>query len=142
MVSDLVHCADQPVRLGTGKRDTAAGSSRDTSRVGVLRPATGFAHRPDRQFICAGRVRVACFLEVCDCGAAWGTVFAATTLFFFGRLLAPAYAVCTAGIDFQHGQLLRAEGLLFSPSRGLLVFVPIVLFASLLDCSVLAGLVS
>jgi hypothetical protein len=67
------------------------------------------------------------FLKYAIAGAAWGTVFAATTLFFFGRLLAPAYAVCTAGFDFQHGLLLRAEGLLFSPSRGLLVFVPIVL---------------
>lgn len=67
------------------------------------------------------------FLKYATVGAAWGTVFAATMLYFFGRLLAPAYAVSTGGIDFQHGLLLRAEGLLFSPSRGLLVFVPIVL---------------
>jgi len=67
------------------------------------------------------------FLKYVAAGMAWGTVFAATMLFFFGRLLAPIYALSAARIDFQHGLLLRAEGLLFSPSRGLLVFVPIVL---------------
>lgn len=45
-------------------------------------------------------------------------------LFFFSQLSAPAYQ---AGIDFPHEFFHRLEGILVCPSRGLLVFVPIVL---------------
>jgi hypothetical protein len=64
------------------------------------------------------------FLKYAGAGAAWGSVFAATMLLFFGRLLAPSYSTMTG----FSGLLPRAEGLLFSPSRGLLVFMPIVLW--------------
>ena len=68
------------------------------------------------------------FLKYSGAVVAWGSVFAATMLFFYGRLLPPVYASSTASIDFYHGLLLRSGALLFSPSRGLLVFLPIVLF--------------
>lgn len=62
-------------------------------------------------------------------GATWGRLFAATMLFFFGRILAPTYAVSTAGVDFQHGLLLRTKALPFSLSHGMLIFVPIFLLS-------------
>lgn len=68
------------------------------------------------------------FLKYSGSVAAWGTVFAATMLFFYSRLLPPVYASSTGSIDFHRGLLLRSAALLFSPSRGLLVFLPIVLF--------------
>jgi hypothetical protein len=57
-------------------------------------------------------------------GAAWAVAAAGTMIFFFAHLLPPSYQAQV--FDFRHG-LMRLAGLLLSPSRGLFVFVPIVL---------------
>lgn len=58
-------------------------------------------------------------------GTFWAVTFTLMMLFFTGRLLAPAYHL--EWFAFQHGFLQRLEGVLFSPSRGLLIYVPVVL---------------
>lgn len=55
---------------------------------------------------------------------AWTSVFAGLMLVFFGRLLPPVYQ---GGLSFPHQFVFRILGILFSPSRGLLVFVPVLL---------------
>ncbi len=65
-----------------------------------------------------------CLVEYAAAGTAWAVVFAGVTLFFFGRVYSPAYQ---GGFDFPEDFFQRLEGILISPSRGLLVFVPIVL---------------
>jgi hypothetical protein len=65
-----------------------------------------------------------CLLPYAVAGAAWTAVFAATLLHFFGQLSSPVYR---HGLSFPHEFFLRLSGILVSPSRGLLIFVPIVL---------------
>jgi hypothetical protein len=65
-----------------------------------------------------------CFVEYSAVGAAWAVCFASVTLFFFGTVSSPAYQ---GGLDFPRELIGRIEGILISPSRGLLVFVPILL---------------
>ena len=64
------------------------------------------------------------FLVYASTGATWAAGFASMMLLFFGHLTAPIYA---GGLDFPHEFVRRLEGTLISPSRGLLVFVPIIL---------------
>jgi hypothetical protein len=64
------------------------------------------------------------FLVYAVVGGAWTAIFAALMLHYFGRILPPVYP---ARLDFPHEFAFRLAGILLSPSRGLLVFVPIVL---------------
>ncbi|MGO9056403.1 MAG: hypothetical protein ACLQU2_03335 [Candidatus Binataceae bacterium] len=57
------------------------------------------------------------FLAYAATGGAWAIAFGGLMLFFFGQLSLPAYQV---GLDFPHEFLYRLEGVLISPSRGLL----------------------
>jgi hypothetical protein len=64
------------------------------------------------------------FAACAAAGAAWSTAFAVVTLFFFGQLTSLKY---DGGFEFPHGFGFRLESILLSPSRGLLVFVPVIL---------------
>ncbi len=55
---------------------------------------------------------------------AWAVAMAVTMIFFFGHILPPSERA--RAFDFRNG-LMKLEGLLLSPSRGLFVFVPVVL---------------
>jgi hypothetical protein len=57
-------------------------------------------------------------------GLLWGGVLGTMMLFFVGQLLAPVY---DPGFMAITGMLGRLAGILFSPARGLLVYVPVVL---------------
>ncbi len=59
-------------------------------------------------------------------GLLWAAAFALMLLVFTGHLLAPVYHA--EWFAFQHGVVQRIEGILFSPSRGLLIYSPVVLF--------------
>ena len=61
-------------------------------------------------------------------GSVWAAAFCGTMRFFFGHLLPPTYQESMAGIEFWHGLTPRISGLLLSPSRGLFIFVPVILF--------------
>jgi hypothetical protein len=63
-------------------------------------------------------------VEYATVGTVWAVVFAGVTLFFFGRVSPPAYQ---GGLDFPHEFTARLKGIMISPSRGLLVFVPVFL---------------
>ena len=65
----------------------------------------------------------ACYVAT---GVLWSLTLAFMMLFFTDHLLASAYR-STALFAFRHGFLQRLDGILFSPSRGLLIFMPIVL---------------
>jgi hypothetical protein len=54
----------------------------------------------------------------------WALTFASVMLFFTGRLVAPAYH---ANWFVFYGFMARLEGILFSPSRGLLIYEPVIL---------------
>ena len=54
----------------------------------------------------------------------WAAFFGWVMLHFFGQLTPLTYQ---GGLDFRHQFLHQLEGVLISPSRGLFVFVPIVL---------------
>jgi hypothetical protein len=56
-------------------------------------------------------------------GVAWTTGFAVMLLYFFGHLVPPVYR---GGLSFPQEFFFRLGGILVSPSRGLLVFVPVV----------------
>jgi hypothetical protein len=56
-------------------------------------------------------------------GVAWTTAFAVILLYFFGHLVPLVYR---GGLRFPQEFFFRLSGILVSPSRGLLVFVPIV----------------
>ncbi len=58
-------------------------------------------------------------------GALWTAALAAMLLTFTGRLLAPVYH--PGWFVFTHGMAAHLGGLLFSPSRGLLIYTPCVL---------------
>jgi len=64
------------------------------------------------------------FIAYSLAAVAWGLLFASMMLFFFGQLYSPAYQ---GSLDFPHEFVLRLEGVLLSPSRGLFIFEPIVL---------------
>jgi hypothetical protein len=68
--------------------------------------------------------RLRMFAYFVGAGAVWAASFASIMLFFFGQLTPPTYAT---GLDFPHDFFYRLEGVLISPSRGLLVFMPTVL---------------
>ena len=57
-------------------------------------------------------------------GLLWAGALGAVMLFFVGQLLAPVY---DPGLMVITGFLGRLVGILFSPARGLLVYVPVVL---------------
>jgi hypothetical protein len=58
-------------------------------------------------------------------GALWTILIGAMTEFFTGSLFSALYSF--GMLDFPHQFWLRLFGLLFSPSRGLLVFSPVIL---------------
>ncbi len=70
---------------------------------------------------CSNRARVI-FIAA---GLSWAAIFALMLLFFTGRLLAPAYHA--EWFVFQRGIAPRLTGVLFSPSRGWLIYTPVVL---------------
>jgi len=57
-------------------------------------------------------------------GVLWAGVLGAVMLFFVGHLLAPVY---NTGLMTTRGFVGRLGGILFSPARGLLIYVPVVL---------------
>ncbi len=65
------------------------------------------------------------FLRYAAAGAAWSISFAGMMMYFEGVPFAAAYPL--SYLVFPHQFLTRLEGVLLSPSRGLFIFVPIVL---------------
>jgi len=65
-----------------------------------------------------------CFTEYAIVGAVWGAVFAFVMEWYFGQLMPP---ICQYGVDLSGEFFRRLEGVLISPARGLVVFVPITL---------------
>ena len=65
------------------------------------------------------------FLRYAAVGAAWSISFAGMMMHFEGVPFAAAYPL--SFLDFPHEFPTRLEGVLLSPSRGLFIFVPIVL---------------
>jgi hypothetical protein len=57
-------------------------------------------------------------------GLLWATLLGGIMLFFVGHLLAPVY---DPGLLAVNGSVNRLIGILFSPSRGLLVYIPVVI---------------
>src|SRR5271167_2734627 len=77
------------------------------------------------------------FLRYAAAGAACSIAFAGMMMYFEGVPFAAAYPL--SYLHLRHDFLTRLDGVLLSPSSGLLVFVPIVFFAPLSHTSVLEG---
>jgi hypothetical protein len=65
------------------------------------------------------------FLRYAAAGAAWSISFVGMMMYFEGVPFAAAYPL--SYLNLRHDFLTRLEGVLLSPSRGLFIFVPIVL---------------
>jgi hypothetical protein len=70
------------------------------------------------------------FLYYAVAAFAWTAVFTTVMWHFFGGYLPPVYSTSVAQVGLSVWKTIpvRIDGLLFSPSRGLLVFVPVILF--------------
>ncbi len=69
---------------------------------------------------------LAFFVRYAGEGASWTAIFAGSMMYFEGVPFAVVYPM--SYFAFRHDFLLRLIGVLFSPSRGLFIFVPILFF--------------